>query len=509
MKKILSAILAFSMIFAPFTNLLANEIVHATSMPRTISVATSTANRLMQEHNVPGVAISIIDAHTGFTWTRGFGYADTIAGIPVDPHTRFQIASTSKPFTAIAVMQLVEQGLVGLDNPVVTYIPEFSMWPSTRFGGNSDDITVRMLLNNTSGIVPDKFWGFLTYGRHYHQPVDNLIPWLATQEMIFVPGTRFNYANNNWTLLGILVARVMGYNNYVYGFAEHVENYIFEPIGMYRSTFLFDNHLQIAMPYGLNGTQDPMHVTNKIAAASMISTAYDISRFMHNILGSDPILPTDTITYMLQKHTDHVAMSSRQITGYGLGFIHTQTTDGFQVVGHGGNLIHYHTEMVFNPESGLGVFVATNSRNGFNLASHLAIYTLGTAVLEKTGQLTLDFIEPESNQLGLLYTAGILINTVAASANLQPWVGTYIFVPELPITVPMVTYATIYISDLGMPTISASNHMLETTGSPPSEVPLIYVNGRWFFYLTPLYFYMNPDNQATIYFWGGRFVRQR
>ena len=92
---------------------------HTTDFTDTIATAHTTIADAMEAHNITGLAIALIDASTGFTWTQGFGYADTATESLVDEHTLFQIASTSKPFTAISVMQLVEEGLIELDSPLI------------------------------------------------------------------------------------------------------------------------------------------------------------------------------------------------------------------------------------------------------------------------------------------------------------------------------------------------------------------------------------------------------
>lgn len=101
----------------------------------------------------------------------------------------FQVGSTSKPFTAVAVMQLVEQGIIDLDEPIVTYIPEFSLLTSPVFGGNSDNITTRMLLSNTSGIISNWLYAFYVTGDETYQGnMNGLLEWLPTREMSFEEG---------------------------------------------------------------------------------------------------------------------------------------------------------------------------------------------------------------------------------------------------------------------------------------------------------------------------------
>ena len=362
---------------------------------QTVMTAVTTALQVMEISAIPGMTIAIVDAETGFTWTQGLGYADSVNNVFVDEHTLFQIGSTSKPFTAVAVMQLVEAGIIDLDEPIVTYIPEFSMFPSPIFGGNSDNITVRMLLNNTSGILGDWLYAFYYTGHEHYQGVMNgLLDWLATREMSFEEGTRFDYANNNWTLLGILVAKMTGHSNYFEGFDQYTTENIFEPLGMERSTFVLPQDLNnVAMPYIVSGEQDIMTVVGPLSAGSMFSSAHDMARFMHTILGDGTLdnrhlLSQDTIAYMLQKQTNNVEMEP-PFLGYGLGFIHMAGSDGFKSVGHGGGTIHYFTEMIFDLDSSLGVFVSANSTTGATSVSSVASAILQSAIIEKGGEVHL------------------------------------------------------------------------------------------------------------------------
>jgi len=357
-------------------------------MGATIATAVETAYTFMDLAGITGLTIALVDVETGFTWTQGFGYADSVNGLPVDEHTLFQIGSVSKPFTAVAVMQLVEQGLIDLDAPLVNYIPEFSALPNPALGGDSNDVTVRMLLTNTSGIVGNYLYGWMITGDEQYQGHMNsdLLEWLPTYTLVFPPGTMYNYSNNGWTLLSILVARVMGFDNYFEGFVEHTNATIFAPLGMERSTFEHTAGLtNVAMPYLTLGNQDVMHTTSLLGAGGLFTSAYEMARFMHTIGGNgsldgQSLLPLSTLAYMMQGHV----VATPGVMGYGLGF--AQLTIGEHVLtGHDGALIHYHSSMFFDLDAGLGVFVSANTVSGIAIAVPLALVVLEAAITEKTG----------------------------------------------------------------------------------------------------------------------------
>jgi len=401
----------------------------------TTKTATETASAFMEIAGVTGLTMAIVDVETGFTWTQGFGYADSVNGVPVDGHTLFQIGSVSKPFTAVAVMQLVERGYIDLDSPLVYYIPEFSMLPSPVLGGDSDDVTVRMLLSNTSGVVGDHLYGWLITGEEqYHGHMNNLLQWLPTRELVFPPGMAYDYSNNNWTLLSILVARVMGYENYFEGFVAHANENIFVPLGMERSTFEFTSELtNVAMPYISLGMQDVMHTVSPIGAGGVFSSAYEMALFMHEIGGDgDTLLAQETIAYMMREH----AVMVPDIASYGLGFVNL-TIGELEVVGHDGAITHYHSQMIINTETGLGVFVSTNTVSGILIAAPLAFAVMEAAIAEKTGVAPMLQAEPASD------TDAYTLSEEALEALAQ-FVGLYSFddqgIWELEITDGVLTW---------------------------------------------------------------------
>lgn len=361
---------------------------------QTIEVATRLAEQLMQEYDVPGMAIALIDAENAFTWTHGMGYANVQNNIPVTEDTLFSIASISKPFTAIAVMQLMEAGLIDLDEPLVTYLPAFSMLPNPALGGNYENITVRMLLSHTSGIYPD-FLGnnAFTTDEQDEAFLNQLVDALAGQNMIAEEGTVFTYSNSGFDLLGILVATVSGYDNAFEGFVSYTNEHIFTPASMTRSTFGMTDALltNYARPYRDNETQEEITFPNGLAGAGMFSTANDMATFMHILLGDGSfeggqLLSSESLAQMIEVHDFDFSASVGGMS-YGLGFMQRTNFEGFPTVGHGGTLPYYHSELIFDAESGIGVFVTVNSASGISVSNMMAESLLQNAVYEKTGML--------------------------------------------------------------------------------------------------------------------------
>jgi len=362
----------------------------------TINTAVLTAFNLMESLSITGITMAIVDAETGFTWTSGFGYADTQNSVFVNDSHVFSLASISKTFTALAVMQLVYEGLIDLDAPLVTYLPEFSLNPSPVFEGYYGDITVRMLLSQTSGVFPD-FWGHghITSGAYNPDYLNNLLELLAGEYIISPPGSTFTYANHNFNLLGILVARMAGYTDYFYGYNSYILNNIFGPIGMDSSTFIVDDATRSRLAGSYVNAHTPAEFVqlNSLPTGGLHSNAVDMARFMHMMLDGGSIDGISVLSpnYIDQMLTQHDFDFSLGIMGmaYGLGTMHRLEMNGFSHVGHGGNAVHFHSEMLFDLDSQIGVFVSSNSATGMLGMPSLAAAVLQTAVMEKTGVLDL------------------------------------------------------------------------------------------------------------------------
>ena len=153
---------------------------------------------------ISGSATVAIMDQGQLVYTEGFGMADRTRSVPVDADTIFNIGSISKLFCATAVMLLVDDGLMELDNPVVEYLPEFTM-ADDRYR----DITVRMLLDHSSGFPGSCYANMIGYQAKpdvFHDTLDNL----SRTTLKHAPGEMAPYCNDGFTLAEMLVERVSG-----------------------------------------------------------------------------------------------------------------------------------------------------------------------------------------------------------------------------------------------------------------------------------------------------------
>lgn len=183
-----------------------------------------TITKLLQSRNFNG---NILLAREGeVLFSRSFGFADFRNDTPLTPETPFQLASISKTFTAAATLMLHDRGLIHIDNPVAEYIPKFP-YP---------DITVRHLLNHTSGLhnymyLLERYW------EEEHPPTNEDVLDLFVnypRHLNFRPATRFGYSNTGYAFLGLLIERVSGMP-----FDRFMAQELFEPLGL-ENTYVYN-----------------------------------------------------------------------------------------------------------------------------------------------------------------------------------------------------------------------------------------------------------------------------
>jgi CubicO group peptidase (beta-lactamase class C family) len=181
----------------------------------------------LRANRVPGGAMVVIDDR-GEVHLRGYGVTGR-GGEEVTPDTPFIIGSVTKTMTALAVLQLVEDGSVDLDAPVSRYLDGFSVQPSDR----SDEVTVRRLIEHTSGLPALAGAPATTWQRDLS--IAETAREVVGAELASTPGTTWAYANANYVLLGALIEEVTGRP-----YADHLEERLFTPLGMTRSTARID-----------------------------------------------------------------------------------------------------------------------------------------------------------------------------------------------------------------------------------------------------------------------------
>jgi CubicO group peptidase (beta-lactamase class C family) len=281
-------------------------------------------------------------------FARGYGYSDVEKRTPIDPATTlFRIGSTSKLFTWTAVMQLVEAGKIDLDKDINAYL-DFKI--DNKFG---KPITMRQIMSHSAGfeeslkniLVPDAK-DLPTLG----DLLRNNIP-----AVVYPPGDIIAYSNYSTALAGYVVERVSGKP-----FDDYIEQNIYAPLGMTKASFRqpLPEALQPFMAKGYRlGSQPPRPFENigPFPAGSMSASGLDMAKFMIAHLAGGSALNVKSAR-MFEISKEPVP----GITGFGLGFYH-EDWNGHSVVGHGGDIELFHTNLSILPNDNAGLFVSFNS----------------------------------------------------------------------------------------------------------------------------------------------------
>jgi CubicO group peptidase (beta-lactamase class C family) len=318
----------------------------------------------LDEYRIPGAAVAVVSGGN-VIFQKGYGYSDLINRIPVDPaRTLFRVGSVSKLFTWMAIMQLAERGLVDLETDVNEYL-DFEI-PTRLIPGNvatdPAPITLSHLMTHTPGfedisdglffLSPDKALSLRDYIHSY-------LPARA-----FPSGEVMAYSNYGSALAGYIVELVSGVS-----FPEYIEQNIYVPLGMNRSTlsqplpdelsrYMFKPYRFVDGHYLAGGFEFMPG-----PAGGMSCTVSDMTKFMVAHLqggrsDGQRILEGDTIDRMHSRQFSH----HPELDGMTLGF-HELSFYGRHVLFHGGSTFLFHSGLYLLPEENVGVFVSYGGGN--------------------------------------------------------------------------------------------------------------------------------------------------
>lgn len=309
---------------------------------------------IMRGDRVPGVALAIVRDNE-VVYLRGYG--EDGYGRPVTPETSFILGSMSKSFTALAIMQLVEQGAIDLDAPAQRYLS----WFQVDDPATSAQITVRQLLNHTSGIpsrAPQANMPNATLQDHVRA--------LAAVSLDNAPGEQHEYASPNYLVLGAIIEQVTGQS-----YGEYIQQRIFTPLDMQHSFTGQDVATQQGMAQGHRywfGFPVPAtlpYESDRMPTAAVISSASDLAHYLLAQLNGGsfngrPALSPAGVAEM------HRPTAPSEGFSYAMGW-RVGPIDGVPAIHHGGIVPHFRGKMVMLPEQRWGVAVLTNASTSFPL----------------------------------------------------------------------------------------------------------------------------------------------
>ncbi|MBE1442723.1 serine hydrolase domain-containing protein [Paenibacillus sp. OAS669] len=321
----------------------------------------------MKANHIQGAALAVANNDEVF-YAQGYGtFSD---GREITGNTPFPIASLSKSFTALAVLQLADKGLIDLDAPFISYFPELS--PSDE---QVRDMTVRHLLNQTSGLN-DKVNPDMT-NVHPYRSLQDIKQSLNTVKLAHAPGTVYSYHNPNYQYLALLVERVSGQS-----FSAYLNNHLFEPLGM-NHTFNVSTTQQInenpAIPrghylvFGYPVSQaEPLWFVD--GPAGMVSTAESMAKWMLAQYSGRLLSPE----LMKQYH------AAGQIGPYGMGWLAEEDEHGARTISHSGIFWTYKAEEAIYLDEQLGIMMMFDT--GLNAFTDYHAFIDGIAAIVKGRQ---------------------------------------------------------------------------------------------------------------------------
>ena len=337
-----------------------NSAPDRSSQSDTFEEIDAHIKRQMERLNIPGAALAIVEDDE-IVHLRGFGEARPGGEVPT-PHTLFFIGSLTKSFTALVVMQLVEDGRVELDAPVQRYLP----WLRVADPRASAQMTVRHLLNQTSGLPTSS--GEIQLADLDQSPgaTERQARALSTLELTRPVGSVWEYSNANYNLLGLIIEAASGES-----YAGYVQQHIFTPLKMchsYTSPALAQqdglavgHQYWFAMPFVAPNLPLPH---GSLPAAGLISTSEDLARYLIALLnggrsGNVQLLSGASIDE-LQRGVADIREMGLSLGQYGMGWV-VDKIGQTKLVWHTGTLPDFGAYMALLPEQKKGVVLLFNA----------------------------------------------------------------------------------------------------------------------------------------------------
>ena len=334
----------------------------------------------MSKTRIPGLSIALVEGDETI-YARGFGFRDVASGLPATPRTLYGIGSATKSFTAMAIMQLAEEGRISLDDPVEKYVP-------VKLRPLGETVSVHHLLTHSSGVPALAYAEAFIRGvlglDHRWLPVsspEDIIAFMKDAEewAVSKPGQNFFYLNEGYVLLGYIISKLSGLN-----YEEYVRKKILKPLRMSRTFFsrskvendedratayIIDReekHIASAFPFGI--TSDGGLISNVLDLSNYIKMHINRGEFEERKIVSSRMLE------LMEK--THIKLPYEVFGGesYGYGWMITPNFHGYKLVSHGGSVLVYTAYVGYIPEKKLGVALLANA-SGY-LLSHIGAYAL-------------------------------------------------------------------------------------------------------------------------------------
>lgn len=355
----------------------------------------------MRAANIPGLALGVVRGDQ-IVYLKGYGVAGP-DGRAVTAQTPFILGSTSKSFTALAVMQLVEAGQIDLEAPVTQYLP----WFRTDDPAASARITVRHLLNQDSGLPVEAGRRDFVDDSRRPAALETGVRQLAAVTLSHPPGQAFEYANENYTTLGQIIQAVSGHS-----YEEAIRSQIFAPLQMNHSAAALDDAAvrEVASGhrywFGWPAAFDAPYPRGMTPAGFLISSAEDMTHYLIAQLNGGAYRGRRVLSApgLATLHAPGARLSAS--SWYGMGWI-VRGQPGALRIEHNGDTSNFHSNMLLLPDQKIGIVILVNA-GGFSHAAALNLPIEGVAAILQGQSLTaavnppIDWLTPAGPLLPLL-----------------------------------------------------------------------------------------------------------
>jgi CubicO group peptidase (beta-lactamase class C family) len=333
--------------------------------------ASKLIHTAVQENQSAGLAAGFV-VNGEIKWQEGAGWSDVDNNKPFDPSTVTRIASISKTMTAVAIMQLYEQGKLDLDKPIQTYLPSF---PKKSEGV----ITVRHLLHHTSGIAGYKNNAEQENKINYTSLTD-AVSLFKDRDLISVPGEEFNYTTYGYVVLGLILEHVSGLTYEAYMKANIWEKANMTNTGVEYLNSVISNQSKIyhRNSKGKIKAVDPTNLSDRIPGGGLYSTVPDLLRFGEGLLNNTLIKES---TFKLMTENSNL---KQQGNGYGFGlYLYGENPIHGDVYGHNGAQTGATTFLMLLPAQKTVIAVLANTSGAMQTVTDITIKLFDVAAESK------------------------------------------------------------------------------------------------------------------------------
>jgi CubicO group peptidase (beta-lactamase class C family) len=299
----------------------------------------------------PGCAV-LVAKNGQIVYEKGFGQASLELNVPMKPDMVFKIGSITKQYTAIAILQLVEEGKISLQDSIQKFIKNF---PS-----KGHTITIENLLTHTSGIIDyESLDVHIPYSYRIEFPPKQIVDSLGHHALVFTPGSKFSYCNSNYFLLGYIIEMVTGQS-----YAAYMQQHVFTPMGL-TNTY-YDDEKQV-IPNRVDGyakwqgdkyeKADYIAMSQVYAAGALMSNVEDMFKW-HQVLYACKLVRKA----MLKKAFTPFQLTDGTFSNYGFGWFIKELA-GSKTIEHSGGIDGFQSDEIYFPKENVFIAALYNSLN--------------------------------------------------------------------------------------------------------------------------------------------------